>query len=94
MHNSPFERLYNKKGILKKQYHYLSKRPFHKEKTRKTKERMRQFMAPEEMHKRLTELLLRSKKGAVDAGFAKEKMENGMTFGDFCVGCILARWAN
>ncbi|NDF13565.1 MAG: hypothetical protein EB060_12225 [Proteobacteria bacterium] len=92
MRNSPFERLYNKNGILKIQYHYLLRRPCHKEKTKKAKERMRQFMTPEQMHLCLVELLQTARRMTPEE-MVMQRMDNGMTFGDFCSKCILARWA-
>lgn len=91
--NSPFERLYSKNGVLKKQYQYLLRRPYQKEKTKKAKDRMRQFMSLDEMHACLSELVTRSRQADLSS-IVHERLHNGMTFGDFCSGCILARWSS
>ena len=84
--NSPFERLYNHQGLLR--------RPYHKEKTKKAKDRMRQFMSPEDMHDYLSQILARSRQVTELSSIVHERLPNGMTYGDFCTGCILARWAS
>jgi hypothetical protein len=56
------------------------------------KDRMRQFMSAEDMHVCLSQIIAQSREKETSS-LVEQRLHNGMTFADFCTGCITARWS-
>lgn len=103
--NCPFDKIYDKNGIIKPAYQHLTRIKCKKPKSKITKERMQNFMSPEKLHQCLGEIIeMASAVGYNNKNkFIKDerdlealvhqKLSNGMEIGDFCLQCIMTRWA-